>query len=264
MFYTQTTQPAFIKTPSCGHVYLVGAGPGDPELLTRKAYRLIRTADVIYYDALISGDILDLIPEQCTKVYVGKRKDHHTLSQEKITQAMIRSAEQGLHVARLKGGDPFIFGRGGEEAEAILEAGIGVSIVPGISSALGCAASTGIPLTHRNHAQSVTFLTGHAAHQEDEYDWSIFASKNQTLVIFMGIGTVECTSRRLIAAGRDKKTPVAVIENGTTDREVLEISTLLDVPQTIARRQIRGPALLIVGDVVTQAHALKKILETAA
>jgi len=260
-----------------GIVHIVGAGPGDPELLTMKAFRLIQNADVVYYDRLVSDEIMDLVRRDADRISVGKSKGDHSVPQPDIHKLMIASANDGKRVVRLKGGDPFIFGRGGEELEAVRTAGIEVQVVPGISSALGCAASAGIPLTHRDHAQTLTFVTGHAkAGGVPDLDWASLARSQQTVVVFMGVGTSGSISEKLIAAGRAPNTPVAVIENGTRANEIRVFGKLFDLSGMIDRAGIKGPALLVIGEVVSvvapketgkltgAAKALDKIVEEFA
>ena len=250
-----------------GEVHIVGAGPGDPELLTLKAFRLIQNADVVFHDRLVSDEIMDLIRRDADRVPVGKAKANHLVPQQDIHKLMIAAAHEGKRVVRLKGGDPFIFGRGGEEVEALREAGIEAQVVPGISSALGCAASAGLPLTHRDHAQSLTFVTGHAkAGGVPDLDWNALARPAQTIVVFMGVGTAPTISEKLINAGRAASTPVAVIENGTRENEIKVFGTLAELPAMIERAGIKGPALLIIGEVsAIPAQALAQLsVETAA
>ncbi len=233
-----------------GVVHIVGAGPGDPELLTLKALRVLQEADVVYYDRLVSPEILSLIRRDATRVPVGKSKGDHSVPQTEIHTRLVASAREGLRVVRLKGGDPFIFGRGGEELEAVRAEGVAVHVVPGISSALGCAASAGIPLTHRDHAQTLTFVTGHAkAGGVPDLDWKALARPAQTVVVFMGVDTAPVIAERLVAAGRDPRTPIAVIENGTRPEEVRVFGELSELPFLIEEEGITGPALLIIGEV---------------
>ena len=242
------------KAPS-GQVALVGAGPGDPDLLTIRAARLIGQAEVVFVDRLVGKGVIELISAAAEIVYVGKSKGEHSVPQGEIHRRMIEAAKAGRRVVRLKGGDPFIFGRGGEELEALRAAGIEVEIVPGISSALGCAAAAQIPLTHRDMAQAVTFVTGHAAlGQEPDLDWQALARTNQTVVVFMGVGTAGTIAARLIAAGRDPATPIAVVENGTRANEISAFGSLGDVAEVIYSAGINGPALLIIGEVVALAQ----------
>ena len=248
-----------------GPVHIVGAGPGDPELLTLTAFRLIQNADIVFHDRLVSDEIMDLVRRDATRVSVGKAKANHTVPQSEIHELMIEAAQAGQNVVRLKGGDPFIFGRGGEEVEALGEAGIEATVVPGISSALGCAASAGLPLTHRDHAQTLTFGTGHAKSGEvPDLDWQALAKPSQTVVVFMGVGTAPVISEKLIQAGRASSTPVAVIENGTRPNEIRAYGTLAKLPQLITRAGIKGPALLVIGEVsAIPADALAKLSSEA-
>ena len=236
-----------------GVVHIVGAGPGDPDLLTVKALRLIQQADIVYFDKLVSAEILDLVRRDAMQVPVGKSKGDHLVPQSEIHELMIDAAQDGNRVVRLKGGDPFVFGRGGEELQALQAAGVDAHIVPGISSAFGCAASAGLPLTHRDHAQVLTFVTGHAKQTPDgskvpDLDWPMLASAQQTLVVFMGVGTSAQIAQKLIEAGRDADTPVAVIENGTRDNEIRVFGALSALPDLIKEAGIKGPALLIIGE----------------
>jgi uroporphyrin-III C-methyltransferase/precorrin-2 dehydrogenase/sirohydrochlorin ferrochelatase len=236
-------------------VALVGAGPGDPDLLTIRAARLIGEAGIVFVDRLVGKGVMELIPASAETVYVGKSKGEHSVPQDEIHRRMIEAARSGKRVVRLKGGDPFIFGRGGEELEALRSAGIEVEVVPGISAALGVAAATQIPLTHRDMAQAVTFVTGHAAlGKEPDLDWRALARPNQTVVVFMGVGAADAIAARLIAAGRDAATPVAVIENGTRPNEVRAFGALGDIADLIQSRGISGPALLIIGEVAALAQ----------
>jgi uroporphyrin-III C-methyltransferase len=238
-----------------GRVALVGAGPGDPDLLTIKAARLIAAAEVVFVDRLVGKGVMDLVSPAAEIVSVGKSKGEHSVPQDEIHHRMIEAAKAGKKVVRLKGGDPFIFGRGGEEVEALRAAGIEVEVVPGISAALGVAAVTQIPLTHRDAAQAVTFVTGHAAlGKEPDLDWTALARPNQTVVVFMGVGTADVIAARLIAAGRDPATPVAIVENGTRENEVRAFSALGNVADAIQAAGIQGPALLVIGEVVTLAQ----------
>lgn len=243
-------QQARLTGRARGVVHIVGAGPGDPELLTLKALRLIQEADVVYYDRLVSPEIISLIRRDATRVPVGKSKGDHSVPQTEIHARLVASAQEGLRVVRLKGGDPFIFGRGGEELEAVRAEGIEVHVVPGISSALGCAASAGVPLTHRDHAQTLTFVTGHAKEGGvPDLDWPALARPAQTVVVFMGVDTAPVIAEKLVAAGRAPETPVAVIENGTRADELRVFGTLAELPFLVEEEGIRGPALLIIGEV---------------
>ena len=248
-----------------GVVHLVGAGPGDPELLTLKALRLIQEADVVYYDRLVSEDIISLIRRDADRVPVGKRKGDHSVPQHEIHERLIASAREGKRVVRLKGGDPFIFGRGGEELEAVQAAGVAAFVVPGISSALGCAAQAGVPLTHRDPAQSLALVTGHAKQGGvPDLDWDALARKNQTVAVFMGVGTAAAIAEKLIEAGRAPDTPVAVIENGTLANEIQVFGILAELPELIEQNGILGPAMLIIGEVAGLPFASGTINITTA
>ena len=252
-----------------GQVFIVGAGPGDPELLTLKAFRIIQDADIVFYDFLVGEGILDLIRRDAERVSVGKKKGYHSVPQDQIHDMMIKAAKAGKRVVRLKGGDPFIFGRGGEELEALREAGHEAIVVPGISSALGCASNAGIPLTHRDHAQSVTFVTGHAKSGDTpDLDWNALAQQSQTIVVYMGVGASPRIQAELLAAGKDPATPVAVIENGTRANEKRVFGQLNELSSLIAINAIKGPALLFIGETAgispEAIAAAKSKLETAA
>lgn len=236
--------------PQPGCVYLVGAGPGDPELLTLRGARLVAGADVVAYDNLVSPRILELAPAEAERVYVGKKAADHVLPQEEINALLIRHARAGRRVVRLKGGDPFIFGRGGEEMEALVAAGISVEAVPGVTAAAGVAAYAGIPLTHREHAQSVVFATGFLKDGALELDWPMLARPGQTLVIYMGISRLADICARLIEHGLPADTPAGVIERGTTDAQRVCVATLADLAERVRARGIRPPALTVVGGVV--------------
>lgn len=250
--------------PRQGVVHLVGAGPGDPELLTLKALRLLSEADVIVYDRLVGDGIMDMARRDAERFYVGKARSNHSVPQDQIHSLLVEQARLGKRVVRLKGGDPFVFGRGGEEVEALKAAGIEVHITPGITAALGCAASTAVPLTHRDHAQSVSFITGHAKDGDFEHnplalDWDRLAAHNHTLVVYMGIHTAQTISEKLTQHGRAPDTPVLVVENGTRPDEVRRLTCLSDLPETLRADPPKGPALLIIGEVAalyqpTAAH----------
>lgn len=239
-----------------GSVSLVGAGPGDPELLTIKAWRRLQSADVVLHDRLVSDEILALTPAQTTRCYVGKQRSSHSVPQHGINQALVDWARAGKRVVRLKGGDPFIFGRGGEELEALVAAGIDVEVVPGITAASGCAAYAGIPLTHRDHAQSVRFVTGHLCNGSCDLDWQALSRPGQTLVFYMGLGSVSTIAEQLIAHGTAADMPLALVEQGTTQRQRVHVGTLEKLPAAIAQDIIRPPTLIIVGKVVTLHGAL--------
>lgn len=233
-----------------GQVSLVGAGPGDPELLTLRALRRIVEADVVLYDNLVGPDILSLVSSNAECHYVGKKAAQHALPQEEVSQWLVRLAQAGKRVVRLKGGDPFIFGRGGEEMDALLAAGVTVEIVPGITAAVGCAAYAGIPLTHRDWAQSVTFATGHLKQGLNDLDWAGLSRPTQTVVFYMGMTAASGIADALMAHGRAGETPVAVIYHGTRPDQKVVIATLETLAKQISAEAIKPPALLIVGEVV--------------
>jgi len=237
---------------AAGTVWLVGAGPGDPDLLTIKALRVLQTADVVVHDGLVSDEILDLAPGAARRISVAKRKSRHSYAQDEINRMLVAFARDGMTVVRLKGGDPFIFGRGGEELEACREAGVECRIVPGVTAALAAGANAGAPLTHRGSAQAVTFVTGHAsAGQEPDLDWESLAKANQTVVIYMGVSTAAGIAGRLIGAGRAGSTPALVVENASRADERRIVTTLAGLPE--AATQVAGPALLIVGEAMALA-----------
>lgn len=254
------TGPAAAMSPSSlrpGHVALVGAGPGDPDLLTVKALRLIQYAETVVYDRLVSPEIMALIPPAATLIYAGKQAANHPLPQAEINARLIDLARSGHRVLRLKGGDPFVFGRGSEEAEALALAGIAFEVVPGISSASGCATYAGIPLTHRGLANNVRLLTGHWKDGEAlDYDWAKLADPDGTLAIYMGLTHLADIAARLIAAGLPADTPAAAIANGTTPRQRRLLGTLATLPALVAEQGLRPPTLIIVGKVVSLAETL--------
>lgn len=235
---------------STGRVDLVGAGPGDPELITLKALRLLERAEVVVYDRLVNPALLQHCRSDCARIYVGKRKHCHSMPQARICELLVALGRQGKRVVRLKGGDPFIFGRGGEEIDALNAAGIPCALVPGITAATGCAAATGIPLTHRNHAQAVTFVTAHRRDGGLVLDWPLLCRPDHTSVIYMGLSCLAEIAVRLIEHGLPATTPVAVIANGTTDRQQEIIASLADIARRVEQTPLPSPALLIVGDVV--------------
>ncbi|HSC05417.1 MAG TPA: siroheme synthase CysG, partial [Steroidobacteraceae bacterium] len=239
-----------VRSAGVGEVYIVGAGPGDPDLLTLKAARLLQQADVVLYDRLISEAVLDRARRDAERIYVGKEAGRHHVTQEQTQQLMIELALQGKRVCRLKGGDPFVFGRGGEELQALTAQHIPVTVVPGITAALGAAAYAGIPLTHRDHAHSVTFATGHAREGGAAPDWQELARPGQTVVFYMGLSQLPTIVAELTAAGARLDLPAAVIEHATLPEQRVIAGTLRDLAECVAAAQVRSPALLVVGEVV--------------
>ena len=238
-----------------GVVHIVGAGPGDPELLTLRALRILQSADVILYDRLVAPEILELARRDADRLYVGKAKADHAVPQDEIEARMIALAREGRTVVRLKGGDPFVFGRGGEELDAVRAAGVAVHVTPGITAATGCAASAGMALTHRDYAQAVTFVTGHAKGEADpDLNWSALAALKNTLVVYMGVGKAGAIERNLLENGRAAPTPVAVIENGTHTNEKVLTGRLDGLARLVADGGVKGPALLVIGEVAALAR----------
>ncbi len=240
-----------------GRIHLVGAGPGDPDLLTVKAARLISTAPVLVYDRLVSPEILALAPEGTPRLFVGKSNGNHHASQDEINAMLVRLAERGDDVVRLKGGDPFVFGRGGEEALHLAEHGIEFEVVPGVTAATACAAYAGIPVTHRGLATGVRLVTGHCrADAPLDLDWEGLADPDTTLVVYMGLANLPELSERLLAAGRDADTPAALIESGTTPRQRTRTTTLAALPATAREHAMRAPTLIVIGRVAALAARL--------
>lgn len=241
-----------------GEVALVGSGPGDPELLTLRALRLIREADIVVYDKLVSEAIMGMVPTETDRIFVGKTANDHTLPQEEINTLLVRLSKENKRVVRLKGGDPYIFGRGGEEIQVLLSADVPCRVVPGITAASGCATYAGIPLTHRDHAQSCTFVTGHLKSGNLVLPWENLARPNQTVVFYMGLQSIEVINRELQAHGMSGDTPAALVEQGTTPNQRVFIATLDTLQQKVEDKSIQTPTLIIIGTVVNAFNEQQK------
>ncbi|MBK6472144.1 MAG: uroporphyrinogen-III C-methyltransferase [Betaproteobacteria bacterium] len=249
---------------SCGKVYLVGAGPGDAELLTLKAARLLAQADVVVYDHLVGADVLALVGPAARRLYVGKERSHHSIPQEGINELLVRLAREGRTVVRLKGGDPFVFGRGGEELQVLAAEGVPFEVVPGITAACGVASYAGIPLTHRDYAQSVTFVTGHLKDGSCNLDWPALARPRQTVVIYMGLSGLATICTRLVEHGLPASWPAAVVAHGTLAEQQVVCATLGTLAEAVAREGLQSPALTIVGEVIKLRDELTWFASTAA
>ncbi|MGB1290160.1 MAG: uroporphyrinogen-III C-methyltransferase [Porticoccaceae bacterium] len=252
------------KVSQYGQVHLVGAGPGDPDLITVKALKLLQTADAIVYDRLANSELLEYAKSQCDLVYVGKKKDQHSLPQEQICELLMLLARCGKNVVRLKGGDPFIFGRGGEEIEYLQQHDISCEIVPGITAAIGCAASTQIPLTHRDHAHAVTFITGHRQNGQMHINWDLALQKDSTVVFYMGLSNIGEITRQLIDRGCPSSMPFAVVAQGTSNEQQVVVGTISDIARKVQQSSVTSPALLIMGEVVSANGYAEKLAEQSA
>ncbi len=252
----ETIQQADDSKLPTGEVYLVGAGPGDPDLLTFRALRLMQQADVVVYDRLVSQEIMDLVRKDAEHIYAGKERSQHTLQQETINQLLVRLAKEGKRVLRLKGGDPFIFGRGGEEIDSLVDENIPFQVVPGITAAAGCAAYAGIPLTHREYSQAVIFATGHLKDGTVDLNWQMLAHTNQTLVFYMGLHGLQIICDNLIKHGLSATTPAALIMQGTTANQRNIIGNLDNLPELVEKHNVKPPTLVIIGDVVSLHNKL--------
>ena len=240
-----------VPTPaSTGRVYLVGAGPGDPELLTLRAVRLLQQADVIVYDHLVSSAVLDFVAPTAERIYAGKRRNEHTLRQEQINALLVKLAQQGKQVVRLKGGDPFIFGRGGEELQALAAQGVAFEVVPGVTAASGVSSYAGIPLTHRDYAQTCLFVTGHLKDGTADLDWPSLVRPRQTVVIYMGLSGLPEICRQLVRHGADPTLPIAVVQDGSISTQRVVTGTLADIAERVAQAGLRSPCLTLIGEVV--------------
>jgi uroporphyrin-III C-methyltransferase len=242
--------------PAAGRVYLVGAGPGDPELLTLRAVRLLQQAEVIVYDHLVSSAVLEFVSPAAERIYAGKRRNEHTMRQEQINALLVKLAIEGKQVIRLKGGDPFIFGRGGEELQALAAHGVAFEVVPGVTAASGVSSYAGIPLTHRDYAQSCLFVTGHLKDGTAGLDWPNLVRPHQTVVIYMGLGGLPEICRQMMAHGAAPTLPIAVVQDGSIATQKVVTGTLADMPERVAQAGLKSPCLTIIGEVVKLHHSL--------
>jgi uroporphyrin-III C-methyltransferase/precorrin-2 dehydrogenase/sirohydrochlorin ferrochelatase len=237
-------------TPEGGRVYLVGAGPGDPELLTLRAVRLLQKADVIVYDNLVSPGVLEFVAPTAERIFAGKRRNEHTLRQEQINSLIVKLAQEGKQVVRLKGGDPFIFGRGGEEMQTLAAAGVAFEVVPGVTAASGVSSYAGIPLTHRDYAQTCLFVTGHLKNGTADLDWPSLVRLNQTVVIYMGLAGLPEICRQMVAHGASPELPIAVVQDGSLPTQKVVTGTLSNMAERVAQAGLKSPSLIVIGEVV--------------
>ena len=246
-----------LKNKNSGEVFLVGAGPGDPELLTLRALHLIQKADVCIYDNLVSKEILELVRRDAHMIYAGKLRNNHTIEQKEINQLLVNYAKKGLRVLRLKGGDPFMFGRGGEEISELMTQKIKFQVVPGITAASGVSAYAGIPLTHRDYSQSCIFITGHEKNGKLNINWSNLIHENQTIVIYMGLNSLPIIVQNLIDSGMRKNMPIALVQEGTTEKQKVMVSTISRVISKTLKSNIQSPVIIIIGEVVKLRKTIK-------
>lgn len=241
---------ASYPNPTAGCVYLIGAGPGDAELLTLRAVRLLERADVVVYDNLVSAEILAFVPASAERIYAGKRRNEHTMRQEMINALLVRLGKEGKQVVRLKGGDPFIFGRGGEELQALSAQGVAFQVIPGVTAASGVSSYAGIPLTHRDWAQTCLFVTGHLKDGTADLDWPSLVRPHQTVVIYMGLSGLADISQQMISHGAPWSLPVAVVQDGSLPSQKVVTGTLSDIAPRVAAAELKSPSLIIIGEVV--------------
>ena len=238
------------KSASAGCVYLVGAGPGDAELLTLRAVRLLERADVVVYDNLVSAAVLDFLPKNAERIFAGKRRNEHTMRQEQINALLVKLAQEGKQVVRLKGGDPFIFGRGGEELQTLAAHGVAFEVIPGVTAASGVSSYAGIPLTHRDYAQTCLFVTGHLKDGTADLDWPSLVRRNQTVVIYMGLSGLADICRQMVQHGAASSLPVAVVQDGSNVTQKVVTGTLANISERVVTAGLKSPCLTIIGEVV--------------
>lgn len=260
--HTRKSETSVHGSAKRGHVYLIGAGPGDPELITMKGWRILHSADVVLYDYLVAPELINELPKHSHKVFVGKKCGQHSMSQQEICELISKFALQGKSVARLKGGDPSIFGRASEELEHLNQLDIPVAIIPGITAASGCAAWSGLPLTQRNVAQGVRFITAHMSKKGKGPDWQNIAQSTDTVVFYMGLNQIETIAQQLMANGKAGDTPMAIIDQGTTAQHKVIQSNLRNIDDALSREELVGPALVMVGEALAFQHQIEQSLLT--